>query len=121
MTTTETKRHGATQFVALELSIEIVAGLKDVIAVIRGRSRHLASQIERSASSVTANLAEGNERVDNDRLHFFRIAAGSARETQAHLRVALACGWIQPRDVEHLLPVLDRELGVLWGLTHPKR
>jgi four helix bundle protein len=121
MTTTETKRHGATQFVALELSIEILARLKDVIAVIRRRNRHLASQIERSASSVTANLAEGNERVSNDRLHFFRIAAGSARETQAHLRVALTLGLIQPRDVQNVLPVLDRELGVLWGLTHPKR
>ena len=119
--TTETKRPGATQFVALELSIEIVARLRGVIALIRRRNRNLASQIERSASSVTANLAEGNERVDNDRLHFFRIAAGSARETQAHLRVALACGWIQPRGVQNVLPVLDRELGVLWGLTHPKR
>ena len=121
MTTTETKRHGATQFVALELSIEIVARLRGVVALLRRRNRALAVQIERAALSIAANLAEGNERVDNDRLHFFRIAAGSARETQAHLRVALAAGLIQPRDVQDLLPVLDRELGVLWGLTHPKR
>ena len=121
MTTTETKRPGARRFIALELSIEILTKLREVIALIRRRNRNLATQIERSAPSITANLAEGSERVGDDRLHFFRIAAGSARETQAHLRVALACGWIQPRDVQEILPLLDRELAILWRLTHPRR
>jgi four helix bundle protein len=121
MTTTKTKRHGAGQFVALELSIEIVARLRSVIASIRRRNSDLARQIERSAASVTANLAEGSSRQGNDQMHFYRIAFGSARETQVHLRVALAWGWIQPREVRDLMAVMDRELGVLWGLTHPKR
>jgi len=119
--TTETKRPGAYKFVALELSIEIVARLRPVIGLIRRRSRDLADQIERSSASTAANLAEGNERVGNDRMHFFRIAFGSARETQVHLRIALACGWIQPRDVQTLMAAMDRQMGVLWGLTHPRR
>ena len=116
--TTETKRPGASQFVALELSIEIIEKLRDIVWLIRRRDMDLARQIVRSASSVAANLGEAGGREGKDRLHFFRIAAGSARETLVHLRVAVAWGWVQPCDVEAALALIDRELRILWGLTH---
>jgi four helix bundle protein len=116
--TTETKRPGAHQFVALELSLEIIKELRDVVGVIRTRDVGLAQQIVRSASSVAANLGEAGGRQGKDRSHFFRIAAGSAYETRVHLRVAIAWGWLQPRDVETVLGSIDRELAILWRLTH---
>jgi four helix bundle protein len=118
--TTETKRPGAHKFVALELAIEIVAGLRDVVEVIRKRDRDadVAKQIVRSASSIAANLAEAGGRQGKDRLHHFRIAAGSAHETVAHLRVAMAWGWIQQRDIDVVLGLLQREQAILWRLTH---
>jgi hypothetical protein len=51
-------------------------------------------------------------------LHFFRIAAGSAEETRVHLRVALAWGWVRAEDIDAPLALIDRELRLLWGLTH---
>jgi four helix bundle protein len=114
----ETKRPGAHAFVALEVAIQIVAGLREVVAIVRRHDADLARQIVRAGSSIAANVAEGSRRQGKDRLHCFRIAAGSAAETQAHLRIALAWGWVQRTQIESLLGQLDRELGLLWGLTH---
>ena len=115
--TNQTKQSGAQPFVAFEIALEVIASLRDLVAVIRTRDLKLAQQIVASASSVAANLAEGNKRVGRDRVHFFRIASGSAAETRAHLRVALAWSWIEPNQVEQAFKVLDRQLALLWGLT----
>ena len=88
--TIDTKRPGAHKFVALELSLEIIESLRDVVALIRKRDLGVAQQIVRSASSIAANLGEAGGRQGKDRLHFFRIAAGSAHETLVHLRIARA-------------------------------
>ena len=116
--TTEINRPGAYKFIALERAIQIIESLPRVEQLIRRRSAGLADQIERASGSIAANLGEGNRRQGKDRLHFFRIAAGSARETLIHLRVAMARRWIQPSDVEGVLALLDRELAILWRLTH---
>jgi four helix bundle protein len=111
------KPTGAQPFVAFEVALEVIASLRGVVAAIRKQDVKLAQQIIASASSVAANLAEGNKRVGRDRVQFFRIAAGSASETRAHLRVALAWGWIEASRVEQAFKLLDRELALLWGLT----
>ena len=116
--TTETKRPGARDFIAFETALRIIEALRPAVSVIRRQEPDLANQIVRAASSVAANLAEGNRRQGKDRLHFFRIAAGSADETRAHLRVALAWGWIRPAEIERALDLLDQELAMLWRLTH---
>jgi four helix bundle protein len=81
----ETKRTGAQPFVAYDVALEVIANLRGTVEVIRTRDAKLAQQIVASASSVAANVSEGNRRVGRDRLHLFRIAAGSADETRAHL------------------------------------
>jgi four helix bundle protein len=115
--TSQTKRTGPQLFVAFEVAREVIAELRGLVEVIRTREAKLAQQIVASASSVAANVAEGNKRAGRDRLHLFRIAAGSAAEKRAHLRVALTWGWIEAKDTERALKVIDRELGLLWGLT----
>jgi len=52
--------------------------------------RHLKEHLSRAASSVVLNLAEGaGRRTPNDQRHFFTIAFGSLRESQAILDLAL--------------------------------
>jgi four helix bundle protein len=114
--TTETKRPGAPTLVALENALEVIVSLRDVVRKVRKHNRKVTEQIEASASSVAANVAEGNRRVGGDRLQFFRIASGSAQETQAHLRVAVAWGWVRAEDIEVPMQLLDRELRLLSGL-----
>ena len=87
--TTNTGRHGASRFDALELAIECIGSLRGLVQVVRRQDAKLARQIVAAASSVAANIAEGNRRRGADRLHFFRIAAGSADETRTHLRHGL--------------------------------
>jgi four helix bundle protein len=117
--TTETKRPGAQPFNAFEKGLQIIESLRPVVAVVRRQDLKIAQQIVHAASSVAANVAEGNRREGKDRLHFFRIAAGSASETRAHLQVALAWGWLNRPLIERPLALIDHELAILWRLTHP--
>ena len=51
--------------------------------------RHLREQLNRAASSITLNLAEGYGRSSNaDKRRFYHIAMGSLREVQAILDLA---------------------------------
>ena len=115
--TTENERPGAQQFVALEIALHIIRELRRAVSRVRRHDVKIAQQIVAAASSVAANLAEGNRRCGADRLHFFRIAAGSADETRTHLRVAVAWGWLTDADVQPALALIDRQLRLLWGLT----
>ena len=115
--TTENKRPGAPGLVAFEVAIQVVAALRGVVGLIRKHDADLAKQMVRAASSIAANVAEGSQRVGRDRNHLFRIAAGSAEETRAHLRVAEAWGYVQAAEAQPALELLDRELRLLWGLT----
>ena len=50
-------------------------------------------------------------------MKFFRIAAGSAEELRAHLRVAQAWGYLERAQIEAVLGLIDRQPRLLWGLT----
>jgi len=57
------KPTGAQLFVAFEVALEVIRSLREVVAVIRRRNGRLAEQIVASASSVAANVEEGNRRA----------------------------------------------------------
>jgi len=106
----------AYRFEAYEVALELVAVLRPVLDQLAKRDRNLVDQLRRAAASVVLNLAEGARRAGRDRLHFYRIAAGSAAEVRAALAVARAWGNLAPDSgVEALL---DRVLAMLWRLTH---
>ena len=65
-------------FIAYDVSLSIVSSLRELRVAIARRDSSLADQLSRAASSIPLNLAEGNRRVGKDRLHSFRVAAGSA-------------------------------------------
>jgi four helix bundle protein len=103
-------------FVAYEVSLDLIRSLRPIVETLAGRDRDLADQLQRAASSVCLNLAEGSRRSKGDQRRFYSYASGSAMEVRAALETAEAWGWIsevgQPRES------LDRLLGLLWGLTH---
>ena len=103
--------------VALDVALQLIRVLRGPVGRIRRRDSALAGQIQRSASSVAANLAEGRRRAGKDRLHLYRVAAGSADETRTHLWVAEAWSWVDRSEVEEALALADRELSIIDGLT----
>jgi four helix bundle protein len=109
------------KFVALEVAGQLIHALRPIIELIARHDPGLAVQTKDAASSSLLNLAEGNRRAGRDRAHHFRVSAGSAGEVGAAIEVSLAWGYFEPEHVAEVLPILDRLLGLLWGLTHPRR
>ena len=81
--------------------------------------KSLADQVVRSASSVPANLAEGHGRVGRDRLHFWRIAYGSAKEVDSHLRLLVHAGAVDAASASPALELFDEVRATTWRLAPP--
>ena len=105
------------RFETLEAALELIALVRKPLEALRSRDPDLHRQIRAAASSLALNLAEGNRRAGKDRLQHFRIAAGSADEARTGLRVAVAWGDLEGPAVAEALRLLDRILGMAWGLT----
>ncbi|MGE0547421.1 MAG: four helix bundle protein [Kofleriaceae bacterium] len=101
------------RFIAYDMSLELIRGLRPSIARIRRHSRKMHVQIVDALASVSQNTGEGNGRFGGDRLHFFRIALGSLREVSSCLDVAVAFGWL---DEAPLAAERDRLAGILFSL-----
>jgi four helix bundle protein len=66
---------------------------------------------------VPLNIGEGSRRRGKDRLHSYRIAAGSADEVRVALLTACAWGDLGESDIAAALALADRELAILWRLA----
>jgi four helix bundle protein len=82
--------------------------------------KSIADQVIRSASSVPANLAEGHGRSGRDRQHFWRIAYGSAKELDSHLRLLLQTGVVDERGATTALNTFDEVRAMTWRLLNPQ-
>jgi four helix bundle protein len=105
-------------FKLYQLALQLVAAMRSVHARIRQHDRDQAIQIKRATNSVPANIAEGARRQGGDRLHLYRVAAGSASELRGHIEVSLAWGDLDPPTAQPALLLLDSILATLWRLTH---
>ncbi len=105
-----------TNFVTYDVALDLVRSLRPIVEQLRSHSRDLSDQIERAGTSLVLNLGEGNRRAGKDRRRFFVMAQGSASEIQAALDVADAWGWTI--EASAAKQILERELRLLWGLTH---
>lgn len=105
-------------FLALDLSLQITRLLREPVAAIRQSDRDLANQLQRAASSVALNLGEGSGRRGRDRLQHYRVAQGSAIEARTALQLASSWGYLDLDSVQEPLDLIDRELAILWSLTH---
>ncbi len=101
------------RFLAYDLSLEIICGLRQPFAIIRRNDASLAKQGRDAVNSIAINIAEAGGRIGGDRLHLFRIALGSLREVGAVLDVAAAHGWLPSPS---LAAQRDRLGGMLFSL-----
>jgi len=105
--------------VAYDVALDLVRALRPVVAQLRTYSPEAADQVERAASSIVLNLDEGGRRHGRDPRRFWDMAHGSAGEIRGALDLADAWGW--QVDSARARVLLDRELGLLWGLTRRSR
>src|SRR5208283_2779841 len=91
-------------FQVLDVAIEALAPL---VTRIQRRDRDLAEQLRRALSFIALNVADGSSSQGGHRIARFSTAAGSNAESRAALRVAVAWGYVQARDVEAGERLLD--------------
>ena len=101
--------------IAYDVALDLIRALRPVVAQLRTYSPEAADQVERAASSIVLNLSEGARRNGRDPRRFFDMAHGSAGEVRGALDLPDAWGW--QIDSAPARALLDRELGLLWGLT----
>jgi four helix bundle protein len=109
------------EFHAYTVALELVGKLRPIVGAIRRRDSDLAKQVRKSATSIPANVSEGNRWDGKDRLHLFRVAAGSAAELRSHLEVAEAWGYVATKALHEVRELIDRQLAMLHRLVYGAR
>ena len=104
--------------VAYTNGLDLIRALRPIVEAIRSHSAEMAKQVERAGTSIMLNVGEGSYRAGRDPRRFYAMAQGSAAEIRAALDTCDAWGW--NIDTSNARTLLDRELGLLWGLTHPR-
>jgi four helix bundle protein len=104
--------------VAYTVSLDLIRSLRPVVQQLAGYSSEEVNQLVDAANSITRNIAEGSRRSGKDMRRFYWYAHGSAAEVRAALELAEAWGWAV--ETGPSLRILDRLIGLLWGLTHDR-
>ena len=91
-----------------ELSLELIETLRPLLSRIMARDKVLKDQIRGAASSVALNIGEGEYSDPGNRRARYFTAAGSAGETLAAVRVAVAWGIVSRSDAERSVALLLR-------------
>ncbi|MBQ6615665.1 MAG: four helix bundle protein [Thermoguttaceae bacterium] len=77
----------------------------------------LTSQMNRAATSIPANISEGNGRYStNDYLRFLSIANGSLRELETHLLIAERLNYVKRTQTEETFLKIEYVGKLLNGL-----
>ena len=105
----------------IDVALRAAGSAIALVQKIPGSYRSLKDQVIRSASSVPANLAEGHGRSGRDRQYHWRVALGSAREVDVHIRVLIMAGVVDPQKADEALQLFDSVRAMTWRLMHPKR
>lgn len=82
-----------------------------------GRDFGLRDQIQRSAVSVMANIAEGHgRRGDQEFIQYLKTARGSCSETLSHAYVAMDMGMIEKTHFDTISELANKTGNKLSGL-----
>ena len=107
------------RFDALEKATRAAGISISLVMRVPNALRPIADQIIRSASSVAANLAEGSGRSGRDQLHYWRIAHGSAKEIDTHLKLLIGTVAVDRLRAAEALQLSDDVRTMTWRLLHP--
>ena len=113
------EKQQSTRFDALEKATTAAGIAITLVMRVPAPLKPIADQIIRSASSVPANLAEGAGRSGRDRIHYWRIAYGSAKEVDSHLRLLVHAGAVELNRTKKTLTLFDDVRAMTWRLLHP--
>ena len=105
-------------FDVLEVAIKLAESLRQPLARLRQHDRDLEDHARRSTNGIGLQLSEARRRAGRDRLHLWRVAAGSAAELETALRLAEAWGYLEAGALAEPRALLDREKAMLWKLSH---
>lgn len=100
------------------LTLSIIKSLRPIMQRIEMRDRNLADQLKRAATSIALNVSESNYAKGGNRKAHLHIAAGSANESRAALRVASAWGYVEESETREVQDKLDHCIAMVWKLTH---
>lgn len=103
--------------IVADLSIELIEKLRPLMPRIRARDKSLADQLKRAANSIVLNVGEAAYSDPGNRRARFHTAAGSAGETRAAVKAAVAWRIVTQAEGEAAAALLDRILALLWKLT----
>ena len=110
----------STGLIAHRKALEAAGIAISVVMRVPAPLKSIADQVIRSASSVPANLSEGHGRSGRDRMHHWRIAYGSAKEVDTHLRLLTGAGAIDNSQTATAIQLFDEVRALTWRLLHPK-
>ena len=97
--------------------LEMLGELRGVVDEIARSDRDHARQLRRSMMSIYLNMAEGSGGRGGTRRARYDDALGSAEETRANLRAAMAVGYLKAVD-EAVMDKLDRIIRTLVRILH---
>jgi four helix bundle protein len=105
-----------------QVALEFNGWVGDLLATVEAKAA-AKDQLDRAATSIPLNLAEGNGKFSRrDRARFFDIARGSALEAAASLDVLVSRRVITQAQVvcakEQLVRIVNMLMGLLKGLGY---
>ena len=106
--------------IAYRIAIEAAGITLAMVRRVPAPFKSLADQAIRAASSVPANLSEGQGRFGRDRYNHWRIAYGSAMEVDTFLRLLSRAEVIDTVQAEKAAGLFDEVRAMTWRLIHPK-
>jgi four helix bundle protein len=99
-------------------AMDLVVGSYRLTSLLpKNETYGLSSQIQRSAASVPANIAEGHGREHlGDYLHHLSVANGSLMELETHIIVAGRLNYVPQENVDRMLRMTGEVGRMLAGL-----
>lgn len=106
-----------------EKSVELARKIYEVTSQGKlGKDYGMKDQMRRSAVSISANIAEGDEMDSNKQsIRYFRIAKGSCGELYTHIEIAKRVGLITNEDANYIQTECISISGMLGNIIKARR
>jgi four helix bundle protein len=103
--------------IAWQKAFDLAGGVYEITRKVAfSKDFGLSSQIQRAATSIMANIAEGYERQSpKEFYHFLKIARGSCSEVRSHLYLAQRIGYVSEVEFSTLMSMAQETSRLISG------